>query len=70
MPHALGCNPKKTKYECMLCMYQPPSNGFGFDYCDRIDIRRGPGVTLGALLWWMEAAASRWGEGGLAAWLR
>lgn len=44
--------------------------GFGYDYDSRINTLRGAGQALGALLSWMETAACRWGEGGLAAWLR
>eukprot|EP00752_Nemacystus_decipiens_P016811 g15043.t1 len=47
----------------------PPPSGFGYGY-DQIYTRRGPGQALSALLDWMESAVRRWGESGLAAWLR
>lgn len=35
-----------------------------------VHTRRGAGQALAALLGWMESAVRRWGESGLAAWLR
>ncbi|CAM9133251.1 unnamed protein product [Ectocarpus sp. 8 AP-2014] len=48
----------------------PPTGGFSYEFDGRICIRRGAGQALGALLTWMESAARRWREEGLAAWLR
>ncbi|CBJ30487.1 HECT domain and ankyrin repeat containing, E3 ubiquitin protein ligase 1 [Ectocarpus siliculosus] len=48
----------------------PPMGGFGYEFDGQICIRRGAGQALGALLAWMESAARRWREEGLAAWLR
>ncbi|CAM9232298.1 unnamed protein product [Ectocarpus sp. 4 AP-2014] len=48
----------------------PPMGGFSYEFDGRICIRRGAGQALGALLTWMESAARRWREEGLAAWLR
>lgn len=49
---------------------KPPPGGFGYSYDHHVYTRRGPGQALSALLGWMESAVRRWGESGLAAWLR
>ncbi|CAM9839833.1 unnamed protein product, partial [Ectocarpus sp. 12 AP-2014] len=58
-----------TRHDHHLLAF-PPMGGFSYDFHGRICIRRGAGQALGALLTWMESAARRWREEGLAAWLR
>eukprot|EP00903_Cladosiphon_okamuranus_P014905 g13802.t1 len=63
-------NPDEATRNALNLVASPPMGGFGYSYDHQIYIRRGPGRALSALLGWMESAVRRWGESGLAAWLR
>ncbi|CAN0029115.1 unnamed protein product [Scytosiphon promiscuus] len=67
---ALLARPDEDTQNALDIFAHYPMAGFGYDYNPRIVTSRGAGRALGALLSWMESAACRWGEGGLAAWLR
>lgn len=59
-----------SKNDSWLNKTKAPCGDFGFTYTERINLERGAGEALRALLRWLEASARRWGKSGLAAWLR